>query len=239
MTVVDDHYRRACDLLSRLARLAPDELDLPAYDRILLEEELGRFSDWFVKGLLGHEPSPDERELMRALFDRLVDSALEQPRVLVHRDFHSRNLMLQPGGELAVIDFQDAVTGPVSYDLVSLLRDCYIQWPAERVRSWALAHRDRLREAGLLQPVDDACFLRWFDWIGLQRHIKVLGTFARLYLRDGKPAYLQDLPLVIEYVREVLNDYADEEPAFAAFSQWFEQKLLPKIAAAQEWSAAS
>lgn len=235
---VDHHYHRAFDLLRRVAELEVSDLDLPAYDRDLLEEELSRFCQWFVQGLLGYEPGADERQLMQTLYARLVDSALEQPKVLVHRDFHSRNLMLQPGESLAVIDFQDAVCGPVSYDLVSLLRDCYIRWPRDRVRSWALAHRDALCDAGLLPAVPDDRFLRWFDWMGLQRHIKVLGTFARLYLRDGKAAYLDDLPLVIDYVREVLGEYALQEPAFAAFLDWFEQRLSPLVEA-QGWSAAS
>ena len=156
--------------------------------------------------------------------------------MLVHRDFHSRNLMPQPDGQLAVIDFQDAVAGPVTYDLASLLRDCYIQWPAQRVNAWALAHRDELHREGLLQQVGDEQFLTWFDWMGLQRHIKVLGTFARLYLRDGKSAYLADLPLVITYVREILHKYADREAEFAAFSEWFDGSLLPLIKQ-QSWGA--
>ncbi|GAH12349.1 unnamed protein product, partial [marine sediment metagenome] len=111
-----------------------------------------------------------------------------------------------------------------------LLRDCYIQWPADRVCTWALAHRDAMCEQGLLAEVDDALFLRWFDWMGLQRHIKVLGTFARLYLRDGKPAYLEDLPLVIAYVLEILEKYRSDEPTFAEFLDWFEHRLSPLIA---------
>jgi aminoglycoside/choline kinase family phosphotransferase len=129
------------------------------------------------------------------------------------------------------------VVGPVTYDLVSLLRDCYIQWPSQQVCSWALAYRDELCAMGLMESVDDERFLRWFDWMGLQRHIKVLGTFARLYLRDGKSAYLDDLPLVIHYVREILEKYALQEPLFAEFGQWFERSLSPLIAA-QHWSDA-
>ena len=145
--------------------------------------------------------------------------------------------MLQDDGQLAVIDFQDAVIGPVTYDLVSLLRDCYIRWPSSRVRKWALYHRDALQVAGHIESVSDEVFLRWFDWMGLQRHIKVLGTFARLYLRDGKVAYLQDLPMVVRYVRDVLAAYASREAAFAEFSAWFDSALTPRIAG-QPWSAA-
>jgi aminoglycoside/choline kinase family phosphotransferase len=234
-TSVDGHYERALEILRRIATLEAETLDLPLYDRALLREELGRCPQWFVEGLLGYRASAAERDLFERLSTLLVDAALEQPRVLVHRDFHSRNLMLQPGDALAVIDFQDAVTGPVTYDPVSLLRDCYIRWPGERVRAWALRHRDRLVRDELLSPVDDERFMRWFDWMGLQRHVKVLGTFARLYLRDGKPGYLDDLPLVIDYVREVLAAYSGREPVFAAYRDWFESTLRPRISA-QPWS---
>ncbi len=222
----DTHYRHAFALLQRLSRVAPPGSVLPAYDEGLLREELGRCPTWYVERLLGQALPPSARELFDRLSARLVESALGQSRVVVHRDFHSRNLMLQPDGGLAVIDFQDAVIGPFTYDLVSLLRDCYIRWPVARVRGWALAYRDLQVRAGRLKPVADAEFLRWFDWMGLQRHIKVLGTFARLYLRDGKPGYLDDLPLVIEYVREVLVAYAGEEAVFADFLAWFES--LPR-----------
>jgi len=232
---VDVYYRRACGVLCQMATLAADRMAIPAYDETLLGEELSRFSDWFVDALLDYSPGAQERDVLHQLFEKLISCALEQPRVLVHRDFHSRNLMPQDDGRLAVIDFQDAVVGPVSYDLVSLLRDCYIQWPAAQVGDWALAHRDVLYAQGLLPEVDDARFMRWFDWMGLQRHLKVLGTFARLHLRDGKPGYLEDLPLVIHYVLEILDKYAGEEPVFAAFREWFALRLSPLIAN-QHWS---
>jgi len=234
---VDEHYAQARGILLLTADAKDANQCLPRYDRTLLEEELSRFGIWFVEALLERTPEETELSLIAALSEKLIVSALEQPLVLVHRDFHSRNLMPQPDGQLAVIDFQDAVIGPVTYDLASLLRDCYIQWPAQRVDAWALAHRDELYRKGLLQQVDDEQFLRWFDWMGLQRHIKVLGTFARLYLRDGKSAYLDDLPLVITYVREIVHKYADREPEFAAFNAWFDGSLLPLIKQ-QPWGAA-
>lgn len=234
----EQHYGRAMDILQRMASLDSPALPLPAYDATLLEEELGRFPAWFAQSLLDYPPSADEERLFAALWRKLIDSALEQPTVLVHRDFHSRNLMLLEDGALAVIDFQDAVVGPFTYDLVSLLRDCYIRWPVARVREWALGYRDRLVAAGLLDAVTDEQFLRWFDWMGLQRHIKVLGTFARLFLRDGKPQYLDDLPLVIAYVEEVLDQYAGSEAVFAEFRAWLRERLSPRIAA-QAWSRAS
>ncbi len=233
---VQAHYDRARDLLLRMATVDASQGSLPAYDEAILTEELGRFPQWFVEALLGHALSPSDQDCLDALCRLLLDSAAEQPRVLVHRDFHSRNLMLLEGEQLAVIDFQDAVIGPVTYDLVSLLKDCYVRWPAHRVRAWALSHRDALRCAGLIQPVSDESFLRWFDLMGLQRHIKVLGTFARLYLRDGKSAYLRDLPLVIDYVREASRAYAPREAAFADFTAWFDSTLGPLIAG-QPWSA--
>ena len=235
-TTVDAFYDQARAILMQLAALAATAQDLPSYDEVLLREELGRFGTWFVEALLGYTLNAQEQELLEALHVKLVVSALEQPLALVHRDFHSRNLMPQPDGQLAVIDFQDAVRGPVTYDLASLLRDCYIHWPEEKVNRWALQHRDELAGMGVLGQVDDALFLRWFDWMGLQRHIKVLGTFARLYLRDGKPGYLEDLPLVIHYVRQILEKYADDEPAFAEFGDWFDTALRPLIEQ-QPWGA--
>ena len=239
-TTVDRYYCQARAILLQLALPAGAardlSLDLPAYDEALLREELGRFGTWFVEKLLGHSLSTQEQGLIEALTVKLVASAMEQPPALVHRDFHSRNLMPQPDGQLAVIDFQDAVHGPVTYDLVSLLRDCYIRWPTQRVDRWALEHRDQLLERGLPGQIDDALFLRWFDWMGLQRHIKVLGTFARLHLRDDKPGYLQDLPLVIHYVRQILEKYTDDEPAFAEFGDWFDKALQPLIEQ-QPWGA--
>ncbi len=238
---VDASYRGAMELLLRMAAMdfhtAPLPAAFPAYDEALLAEELGRFPAWFVEALLGLSLSADEQRLLQASSALLIASALEQPRVLVHRDFHSRNLMPQADGSLGVIDFQDAVLGPVTYDLVSLLRDCYIRWPAAQVEHWALAYRQLLQARGLPGAVEADRFLRWFDLMGLQRHIKVLGTFARLYLRDGKPAYLRDLPLVIHYVREIAGRYAGQEPAIAELQRWFDQRLAPLIAR-QDWSVA-
>jgi N-acetylmuramate 1-kinase len=232
---VDTRYQQAFDVLAKMAAVNTARTGLGDYDQALLQEELSRFPQWFVRELLGCTLTAQERVLLESLFARLVESALEQPRVVVHRDFHSRNLMLITDDKLAVIDFQDAVVGPITYDLVSLLRDCYIQWPAGQVQAWALSYRDLLFSRGLAGDLDAATFLRWFDWMGLQRHLKVLGTFARLYLRDGKSAYLEDLPLVMHYVLEITTRYADEEPVFADFNAWFCERLSPLIAQ-QPWS---
>lgn len=200
------------------------------YDQNFLRLELNIFIDWFVKELLGHSLSSSEQTMLDKLFGTLEDSAQAQPQVLVHRDYHSRNLLVTEGGAPGVVDFQGALIGPITYDLVSLLRDCYIRWPRADVKRWALAYGNMALEVGLLPQTSEAEFLRWFDLMGLQRHIKVLGIFARLALRDNKKAYLNDLPLVIRYVLEVAEDY----PQFNEFVAWFKATLLP-IIAAESW----
>ncbi|MEZ5569719.1 MAG: phosphotransferase [Halioglobus sp.] len=233
---VDALYARAFDALQCLATASIDDPRLAPYDAALLREELSRFDTWFLRGLLARQPGARGSQTCAELGEVLVASALAQPRVLVHRDFHSRNLMLAPDGSLAVIDFQDAVAGPVTYDLVSLLRDCYIRWPEAKVTAWALDYRLRLRRAGCDAGEDEATFLRWFDLMGLQRHIKVLGTFARLALRDGKTGYLEDLPLVLDYVSVILARYAPREPAIARFYNWYLAEIAPAVAL-EPWSA--
>jgi len=234
---VDGYYQKAFSLLENMAAIDIVTLDLPTYDETLLGEELGHFPAWFVERLLGHSISVEEQNLIQRFNRHLVAAIAVQPQVLVHRDFHSRNMMLSPSDDIALIDFQDAVVGPVSYDLVSLLRDCYVQWPAERVRQWVLAYRGRLPPGSGLRGASDEQFMGWFDAMGLQRHLKVLGVFARLYLRDDKPGYLNDLPLVIAYVEQTLEKYANEDPVMAEFKQWFQARLSPLIAE-QPWSVA-
>jgi len=226
---VDDLYHRAESVLLKIQRATVAGAPVPDYDRQRLLDEMALFPEWFVSGLLGIEPGEEERALLQRTFDVLLDSALSQPAVLVHRDYHSRNLMLLDDGDIGVIDFQDAVTGPFTYDLVSLLRDCYIRWPARDVSRRALNYFQRAVAAGIATPVPDEQFLRWFDLMGLQRHIKVLGIFARLFLRDGKAGYLDDLPLVIRYTLEQLGSY----PELNEFKSWFVRRILP---AAQEQS---
>jgi aminoglycoside/choline kinase family phosphotransferase len=225
-------YALALDTLFAIQHAATGDCDwqVPEYSADLLGQEMALFPQWYLEGLLGITPDAGERQMLQELFARLGASALEQPQVLVHRDYHSRNLMLQPDGTLGVIDFQDAVRGPLTYDLVSLLRDCYVEWPVARVRAWADSYAARATAAGLMEPVAPETFRRWFDWMGLQRHIKVLGIFARLWLRDGKQAYLADLPLVMRYTLEVAAVY----PELDAFAQWFRARVLP-IAAARDW----
>ena len=233
---VDAHYGRALAMLEQLAVMDTGSIALPSYDRRRLDDEMALCPTWFCEGLLDMALTDTDRSRFAALVRVLVDRATAQPQVVVHRDYHARNLMLLPDDELATIDFQDAVIGPVTYDPVSLLRDCYRRWPADRVRHWALQHRAALAARGV--PVPGAApFLVDFDWMGLQRHIKVLGIFARLHQRDGKSTYLGDLPRVITYLREVLAAYPDV-PALADFRTWFDAEVLPR-ASAQTWFAVS
>jgi len=184
---------------------------LPDYDRQLLQAELDLFWQWYVRSELGLEPTGSERRIWDASCAALVDRALGQPKVYVHRDFMPRNLIVSdpnPG----VIDFQDAVLGPVTYDMVSLLRDAFISWDEERVVGWAERYRRRARSAGVPVPADAETFRRDFDWMGVQRHLKVLGIFARLSHRDGKPAYLDDAPRFHDYIRTVCRRYDELAP---------------------------
>jgi len=215
----DALYGDALDSLARLKRgVDISACGLPAYDEALLRREMDLCPEWFLAGLLGRPAGPAEQAVLANTWQILVDSALEQPKVCVHRDYHSRNLMITEANNPGVIDFQDAVVGPVTYDLVSLLRDCYIVWPPARVENWVADYHRRLLDAGLAGESDPERFLRWFDLMGLQRHIKVLGIFARLKLRDGKPGYLRDIPRVMNYVVQACERHP-ELADFLAFLQ--------------------
>lgn len=229
-TSVDYWYRKAMVQIVQMLAIPPQELAfLPPYDEAALALELSYFRTWFLEAMLGYPLTPDEEVLVNDFFALLLESALEQPCRFVHRDYHSRNIMVTAEGELATIDFQDALRGPFTYDLVSLLRDCYVVWPESQVAGWVEVFRQQLVLQGVTD-VDSARFKRWFDLMGLQRHIKVLGIFARLSLRDGKHGYLNDLPTVVNYVRTVAAVHADA----AAFLGWFDRKILP-LAKQQPW----
>jgi N-acetylmuramate 1-kinase len=226
-------YREALDELLRL-QLAGEAAShqLPPYDHAVLMREMQLLPDWYCRRHLGFEPDAEESRLLAQTFDWLAREALLQPQVFVHRDYHSRNLMMTPARSPGVIDFQDALRGPVGYDLASILKDCYVDWPRARVETWVADFRAGLIAGGehgcRLAGESDAQFLRGFDLIGLQRHIKVLGIFARLFWRDGKPGYLGDLPRTLQYVRDVAALY----PELAAFSRFVEMRLVPGLAAA-------
>ncbi|RDE19985.1 aminoglycoside phosphotransferase [Motiliproteus coralliicola] len=197
----------------------------PPYDRALLKREMGLFSDWFLEQLLGLKLTRYEQRLLEQLHEQLIVSALEQPQVCVHRDYHSRNLMVIDAPAPGVIDFQDAVWGPITYDLVSLLRDCYVDWPEEQVRGWALAYAELATEAGIMGAVSEQRFLGWFDRMGMQRHLKAIGIFARLKLRDGKPGYLADIPRTLDYLRKA----AVQHDELAEFGSWLDQRVVPAM----------
>ncbi len=186
--------------------------DISPYDHALLMQEMNLFRDWYLQAHLAQTFSPQQTGVLTAVFEQLATSALAQPVVFVHRDYHSRNLMRTETANPGIIDFQDAVQGPVTYDLVSLLRDCYIRWPRERVEAWALAYLRDAQRVGIVDAVSDEGWLRWFDWMGVQRHLKAAGIFARLNLRDGKPGYLDDIPRTLSYVREVAGRYVELSP---------------------------
>jgi len=205
---VEPLYGAALEALLQM-QTRVDSSGLPAYDAARLSTEMELLPTWFLQRHLGIAPGCDW-DVIEAAFRMLIDNATEQPQAFVHRDYHSRNLLLSEPGP-GVIDFQDAVHGPITYDLVSLLRDCYIAWPEDQVYAWAEGYRQRLHAAGI--PTSDAnTFRRWFDLMGLQRHIKVLGIFCRLWYRDGKAGYLKDLPLVWHYTRTVGLRYAETRP---------------------------
>ena len=204
-------YLDAIDALVLLqAQSQPGKL--PEYDRALLHRELMLFPDWYVGKHLNATLSDAQKNDLDKVFEVLLANNLAQPQVYVHRDYHSRNLMVLDKGNPGILDFQDAVYGPITYDLVSLLRDAYIQWDEEMVLDWAIRYWERARRAGLPVSHDVDAFYRDFEFMGLQRHLKVLGIFARLYHRDGKDGYLNDMPLVMEYTRKTAYRYKEFAP---------------------------
>ncbi len=203
-------YLAANDALIRIQQSSRPGV-LPEYDRALLTRELMLFPEWYVAKHLGASMTPQHDELLKAVFERLLANNLAQPQVYVHRDWHSRNLMVSdpnPG----ILDFQDAVHGPITYDLASIYRDAYIQWDEEQQLDWVIRYWEKARAARLPVREDFGEFWRDFEWMGAQRHIKVLGIFARLYHRDGKEAYLKDMPLVMHYLRRVCERYDELKP---------------------------
>lgn len=210
-TNVDRLYGDALGALATLQGCGPADASLPRYDRRLLLAEMSLFRDWLLGSHLEMVLNDSERQRLEESFESLVANALEQPVVCVHRDFHSRNLMVSDQHNPGILDYQDAVIGPVTYDLVSLLRDCYIDWPRSRVEGWALGYYELARQTGILRPgdADETRFLRWFDLMGVQRHLKAAGIFARLNHRDGKPGYLADIPRTLGYVQAVCRRYPE------------------------------
>lgn len=204
-------YRDAGAALVKI-QLASRPDVLPPYDEALLMREMQLFPDWYVAKHLNITLSGDQQQVLADTFALLNRNILAQPQVYVHRDYHSRNLMLCDEENPGVLDFQDAVYGAITYDLVSLLKDAYVEWEEAQILDWAIRYWEQARKAGLPVNDDFSEFYRDFEWMGAQRHIKVLGIFARLYHRDGKDGYLKDMPLVSKYLRKTCERYNPLRP---------------------------
>ena len=203
-------YGAATDALVNIQRASRED-ELPPYDEALLRRELNLFPEWYIARHLGVTLTAKQQAKLEEVFSRIVANNLAQPRVYVHRDYHSRNLMVtepNPG----ILDFQDAVYGPITYDLVSLFKDAYIEWEEADIIDWLIAYWEKARRAGLPVHDDFGEFYRDYEMMGVQRHLKVLGIFARLYHRDGKAGYLKDMPLVMKYLRAACERYIDLKP---------------------------
>jgi aminoglycoside/choline kinase family phosphotransferase len=227
LDVAADLYRDASNALIKM-QLASKPDVFPPYDEALLTREMQLFPDWYVAKHLNLSLNEAQQQIMSKTFELLNANILAQAKVYVHRDYHSRNLMVQAGShDLGVLDFQDAVYGPITYDLVSLLKDAYISWEEDQVLDWAVRYWQSAKKAGLPVPDDVADFYRDFEWMGAQRHIKVLGIFARLYHRDGKDGYLKDMPLVMDYLRRVCDRYIELKPFLRLLDQLAGVELKP------------
>lgn len=204
-------YMDAIDTLVLLQTQSRPDV-LPEYDRAFLLRELQIFREWYLSKHLNATPNEQQTIDLNKVFDVILANNLAQPQVFVHRDFHSRNLMVLPTGNPGVLDFQGALFGPITYDLASLLRDVYIQWEEAQVLDWVIRYWERAKRAGLPVRPDIDTFYRDFEFMGLQRHLKILGLFARLHHRDGKEAYLKDIPLVMDYARKTALRYRELIP---------------------------
>lgn len=208
---VDKLYQDAMNalLLMQKAFNQGHEIELPAYDQNLLQKEMDLLPDWYIKVHKQSELSQLQLAILEEAMEKLIESAQQQPQVFVHRDYHSRNLMFISEQNPGVIDFQDAVRGPLTYDLVSLFRDSYIVWPEKKVYGWLEQYRQQLLQAEILTVDNQQQFIRWFDWMGIQRQLKVVGIFSRLNYRDGKSNYLNDIPRTLDYLLTVTSRYQE------------------------------
>lgn len=223
---VNKLYGDAFEALAKIHTRAPRISELiPSYDRKLLMNEMELFREWLLKIHYKIDLTEHDNEIIDQTFARLAENALEQPQVFVHRDYHSRNLMVTAANNPGIIDFQDAVIGPITYDLASLLRDCYIAWPYEQVKHWVIQYFSRPEISPMLNGANINQVLRWFDLMGVQRHLKASGIFARLNHRDGKTGFLKDVPRTLNYVLDVLSRHHD----FEEFQELFQQKIAPKF----------
>jgi aminoglycoside/choline kinase family phosphotransferase len=223
----DRLYRDAISALLKMQMASVPGI-LPEYDEALLLREMHLFPEWYVTTHLNATLDASQKAELDQVFAQIVQRCLAQPNVFVHRDYHSRNLMVatpNPG----VLDFQDAVYGPITYDLVSLFKDAYIRWEEERILDWLIRYWEKARAIGLPVAADFAVFYQDFEWMGVQRHLKVLGIFARLWHRDGKEGYLQDIPLVLEYLRKACDRYRELNPLLMLLDRLEENPVEAKI----------
>jgi N-acetylmuramate 1-kinase len=205
----DRLYRVAMDALALMQSCRPvDHYPIPHFDTAFMQRELDEFNLWFLERYL---KCTLDSNMLQDVFTRLTQSASQQPQVFIHRDYHSANLMVLPGQELGVLDFQDACLGPITYDLASLLRDCYISWPQEQVKQWVFYFYEKLQERQLLKNTTFTEFMKWFDWMGMQRHMKAIFIFARKYIRDQTSRYLQHIPRALNYLISVSAQYPEFE----------------------------
>lgn len=214
-------YQNAMQALIKLQQCpAIDDYSLPHFDAEFISREFSVFKEWFLKRYLNLNITLEQLAMLEHTLALLIDNVRAQPQVLIHLDYHSRNLMLLKDNTIGLLDFQDAAIGPISYDLVSLLKDCYVDWPIQDVQIWALQFYQSLPHAefSFLE------FIKWFDLTGLQRHLKVLGIFTRLHLRDHKSLYLNDIPRIMDYIKYVLNRY----PELALFKIYFNDIIVPR-----------
>lgn len=202
-----------------------DASELPNFSDQLLQDEMNFFHDWYLQQHLNIELTAEEQECWKATCSYLIQSAIEQPQVCVHRDYHCRNLFFTQHNNPGIIDYQDAVQGPLTYDAVSLLRDCYIEWCPEQIESWLSEYIKDLQQTSLIDNSEIETFKTWFDLMGMQRHLKAIGIFARLSVRDNKPQYLQSIPRTLNYIYEVCHHY----PALSSFKQIIEKHLLDPV----------
>ncbi len=219
----DSFYHRAMQSIVQLQSANMSDYALPLYDENFARLELGYFTEWFLQKFLGLTPQEEEAKILSDASNKVVANFTSQPQVIVHRDYHSRNLMVLENETLGIIDFQDAMVGPITYDLVSLLKDCYISFGAQQVNRWVEQFHEMLIAHKRIPRGDFQLFLKWFDLVGLQRHLKVLGNFTRLKLRDNKPHYLIHLPRIMNYILEVTKKY----PEFTDFHHYMHLNVTP------------
>lgn len=217
-------YGKALEDLLKIQTCKPlPDLTLPYFNQDFMAQELLNFRTWFLEQHLEIKMKDEEHQLLTETFEKILALSTSQPQCFIHRDYHSKNLMVLPNNEVGVLDFQDAALGPITYDAVSLLRDCYIVWPTEEVEKWVLSYFSRLQEKGMIQ-VSSEVFLKWFDWMGVQRHLKAIFIFSRKYHRDDVSDYLQYIPNALSYVMQVTGRYWE----LMDFYSWMEQVVLPR-----------